>query len=169
MVKDHSLSWGSSTKWQKVFFDLLDTWWKSKSTRELIAKGSKRYNEANITENLSEYLKKRLKQFEIPDSKPHDHSTVPDIRIRTQSGLIGEIYEDAIEVKKGLSSTNEENRLFGQISKYCRKYVHCYVVICGGDINSGLVTEVWRHLQEDNKKKIAIWTSERDLRFFKRQ
>ena len=165
MIKDYSFLWGSSTKWKKVFFDLLDNWWKSQRTKELIAKGSKRYNEASLTESLSEYLKKRLKQFDIPDSKPHDSSTVPDIRIRAQAGLIREIYEDAIEVKRGLSSTNEENRLFGQISKYCTKYNHCFVVICGGDIRSGLVTEVHRNLKEDNRKITAIWTPDKNLRF----
>ena len=76
-----------------------------------------------------------------------------------------QIYEDAIEVKRGLSSTSEENRLFGQISKYCTKYNHCFVVICGGDIRSGLVTEVHRNLKEDNRKITAIWTPDKDLRF----
>ena len=166
MAKDYSDVWGCSINWKKVFFNLMDKWWEQKHIQLIVSRGSGRYNEAKLTQSLYDFLSRRLKkEFEVLNMRPRENSTIPDIRLRTQSDLFGCLYEDAIEVKKGLSSTNEENRLIGQVSKYCKKYSHCFVVICGGEIKSGLVDEVKRHLSEEQRKKTAIWTPFKELRF----
>jgi len=165
MITDYSDSWGSSTKWKRIFFQMMDNWWKSEQTKAIIAKGSKRYKEADLTDSISKYLPKRLKQYEITNLRPREDSHIPDIRVRTQSGLHTNLSEDVFEVKKGMAKTGEADRLFGQISNYCERYGHCFVVICGGEIKHGYVTEVYRHSRQHKIENVAIWTPEKNLRF----
>jgi hypothetical protein len=73
-----------------------------------------------------------------------------------RKGMLGGIVRDIIELKLGLSSTGNYQRLVGQVDDYLKESGTTLVVICGDDVDPKLIKSLETRYPSTTSK-LGIW------------
>jgi hypothetical protein len=74
-----------------------------------------------------------------------------------RKGMLGGLVRDIVELKLGLSTTGNYQRLLGQIDEYRKESGSTVVVICGSDVDPKLIKSLETRYPSSTEKLGVFW------------